>query len=260
MKFDELWSVSGKPGRVDIRRGSWKQAVDYCVGKKVGDVHGFNYVEEKKMGVTEEIATLIEQGGSLRDVPLGYQMMHYRQLAEWECVCRRRHLRDDKEPWLPLELTGDDPADRIREWLNSNLFTDRVFKQKQLYVVGPSGTGKTSLVRALDRFCSIYWMPNDEEFYDEWEEGAYDLVVIDEFRGTNKISWLNRFLEGTPLNMRIKGSHSRKVVNVPVIMCSNFTLEAIYANAQERLVGSISALLNRLEIIHLFEPCFLFDQ
>ena len=52
-----------------------------------------------------------------------------------------------KEPWpgIKVSLDMDYSHLQIAEWLNDNLFKEREHKQKQLWIWGPTGNGKTYL-------------------------------------------------------------------------------------------------------------------
>ena len=71
-------------------------------------------------------------------------------------------------------------------------------------------------------------MPKDEDFYDGYEDGCYDLVVMDEFKSHKKIQFLNAWCDGQPLPLRQKGCQSVKNDNLPLIVCSNFSIENCY--------------------------------
>ena len=71
--------------------------------------------------------------------------------------------------WIPFGLDTLGKSDEEKEimlWLNNNLFKDRYLGQLQLYIAGETSMGKTWLLNQLDRFCRIYWVPMNEDFYD----------------------------------------------------------------------------------------------
>ena len=45
----------------------------------------------------------------------------------------------------------------------------------------------------------VYWWPKDETWWDGYEDGAYDLIVLDEFKSQKKITDLNPILSGDPI-------------------------------------------------------------
>ena len=38
----------------------------------------------------------------------------------------------------------------------------------------------------------VYWWPKDEHWWDGYEDGAYDLIVLDEFKSQKKITYSYR--------------------------------------------------------------------
>lgn len=105
----------------------------------------------------------------------------------------------------------------------------------------------------LEQYLSIYWIPIDEEFYDEWIDHHYDLAVLDEFKGQKTVQWLNRFLQGGPMSIRKKGSQGRKTQNIPVIILSNFSLEECYPKVAENNSGRLDTLKERLQLVPVTE-------
>lgn len=98
----------------------------------------------------------------------------------------------------------------------------------------------------LAKRLSVYYIPH-EDFYDSYDDEAYDLAVLDEFGGQKTPTWLNMWLDGQPMPLRKKGSQCMKYNNLPTIICSNSDLFDCYnAVRQERL----DALAERLTIIY----------
>ena len=74
----------------------------------------------------------------------------------------------------------------------------------------------------------VYDMPRDEEFYDDFEDGCFDLVVLDEYKANKKIQFLNAWADGQPFPLRQKGRQSVKTDNLPLIIVSNYSIEEVY--------------------------------
>ena len=92
----------------------------------------------------------------------------------------------------------------------------------------------------------VYDMPKDEDFYDGYEDGCYDLVVMDEFKSHKKIQFLNAWCDGQPLPLRQKGCQSVKNDNLPLIVCSNFSIENCYHEGIGR-----DALVDRFNVVRM---------
>lgn len=182
----------------------------------------------------DAIAVLMNEGASLEDVfaqEPGYFLMHKRKIEDLQGWLAVKKMKENLEafPGRFVYMGQCLQTTAIVEWLNGNLFKDaRPFKAPQLYVYGAAGSRKTSLVTMLERWARVYWVPNDEEFYDFYSDTDYDLIVFDEFKLQKKLQWLNKFIEGAPCPIRKKGVAAvMKRKNLPVIFLSNYSTEEL---------------------------------
>jgi len=193
-------------------------------------------VHKKRKGLSKSdlVAGRINDGVGLKDIDLqfpGYFMMNKRKIEEYASWTALKRQRESKLKWRapPRDVVCSFPEEQdILFWIIKNIKEERPFKQEQLWVWGPRGTGKTSLVMWLEKFLVIYYVPH-EDFDDEWEDGMYDLAVIDEFKGTRKITWMNRFVQGGCMRIRKKGRQGMKQENIPVIVLSNYCIQDAYS-------------------------------
>ncbi len=111
---------------------------------------------------------------------------------------------------------------QIVRWLNLNLFYARRFKRKQLWIVASSNCGKSCLVRRLRKYCRVYDVPKFENFYDLYDDHAYDLCHLEELKkdAAPPLGWLNQFAEGAVMTLRVKGAQQNKYRNLPLIVTS----------------------------------------
>jgi len=139
-------------------------------------------------------------------------------------------------------------------WFNSGVHIGnpgRPIRSRNLYVIAPFGAGKTTLITSLASKLRIYFMPH-EDFYCTWEDGKYDLCVIDEFHGTKPINFLNSWLDGSHLQLKVKGGQTYlKKHNVPTILFSNFDIDTCYNKALAENKSITGPLKDRLEVISL---------
>jgi len=141
----------------------------------------------------------------------------------------------------------------IAAWINLNLRKPRAHRQIQLWIKGAAGCGKTSLMMWLEgEFgLSIYWWAKDELWWDNYTDNGYDLIVLDEFGGQQKITFINPLLSGDPVQLsRRNAPPLLKRNNLPMIICSNFTPEECYSKCGE---ARVAPLLDRVKVV-VVEP------
>lgn len=185
-------------------------------------------------------------------------------LASWLAI--KAHRESLALIKYPLSYEGEDTGTRtIVDWLNKNLSSPMPFKEPHLYIHGPTNYCKTSLVNLLGKFIPIYFIPT-EDFYDFYQDKDYHLSVLDEFKATKTIQFLNLWLQGSTMVLRKKGSQALKVWNIPTIILSNYSLEECYSKTfkskndqgeiiNERIVNDkLDTLKGRLLIVELWNP------
>jgi len=128
---------------------------------------------------------------------------------------------------------------QIVEWLNLNLLQVRAFSQKQLWIWGPTSHGKTTLKNDLEQCLRIYTVPN-EDFYDEYKDSLYDVIIFDEFVGDKKITWMNNLCDGSTISLRQKGHQIMKRDKKPVIVLSNRSIRQCYSHVSMPIFETIN--------------------
>ena len=135
---------------------------------------------------------------------------------------------------------------RALEILAKQLSGGRRQRQRQLYCVGPSGTGKSfpfTLIAPLTR-CFIPCLENGDRAFAGWSDDAYDWIFINDFHDNIKFQTLSNLLEGAPMKLNGYGRQHVKAANVPVVITANKKPQ--YANL-DRL--RVEALENRLHTV-----------
>lgn len=145
------------------------------------------------------------------------------------------------------------PSEReIFLWLVENIRSEpRAFKQKQLYLWGPPNSGKSSLLSLLMIHLPTYVMPT-EDFYDLFDPKLHRLVILDEFRAQKTIQFLNQWADGQVMSIRKKGSQGLKSVNLPLIICSNFSIREAYSKSDEAHLESLICRFNAVHVEKIF--------
>lgn len=247
--FDALVEKHGNYARIR----SVVRAVKYLQKEDPSPlVHGdvpLNGVEPTpKLKITDEVVSMLKDGkdpNAVFQAFPGFYMMHrqkvdgmFHQLQAWQGT-------KDLRPWKELVYTGDCNATRqVVDWLNKNIKKPRHHKQQQLYIYGPPNTHKSTLLNQLSRYLRTYDIPV-EDFYDMYPTPEPELIVMDEFKGQKTIQFLNQFVEGVPMTLRVKGGQKMKKANPPVIICSNASLDSIYHKKAEANSVYLAALRTR---------------
>ncbi len=100
----------------------------------------------------------------------------------------------------------------------------------------------------LSKSLRIYRVPKND-WDDKWEDDAYDLAVIDEYRGWKSIDWINMFAEGSPMNLLRRGcSDVAKLQKIPMVICSNCTIFEAYQQLSHPAIHLIEARFLQVEI------------
>lgn len=250
--------IGGKHGNYQSAR-SIKRVLQYV--RKDGDTcsHGEVPTSEDasvgsgRVAPSTRVAEMLLSGKSLMEVRAeepGFYLTHKKHCRSLYAEVAAESSRQELMEWPGISLRLGAPSCEIKlnQWLAKNvLCDDRPFKQEQLYLHGPPNVGKTSLVNTLSQFLSVYFVPNDEDFYDGFIDGKYDLAVIDEFKAQKKITWMNTFLQGGPTPLRQKGSQYLKLQNIPVIILSNHSLDEAYNHSSGVALEALHSRLMEIE-------------
>jgi len=243
-----LDALTGKHGNYQSARSLIKTLRYVC---KEGNFvsHGPMPDISEKVKCQDKIAKAILTGKLFKELvedDPGYCMVNKRKLEEFIGWSKRQRLSEDLRPWVVPTITSVnvDAALTVQEWLHSNILLPRLPRQKQLWICGRPGIGKSRLLGVLRTMLRCYDMPRDEEYYDGYEDGLYDLVILDEYKHQKRLQFLNAWCDGQPLPLRQKGSQSLKSNNLPLIVCSNFCIEECYREGIGR-----DALRDRFECV-----------
>ncbi len=187
----------------------------------------------------------------------GFFLMHKRKIEELEEWTGRKRAKLDMKPWIPLNpLNYEHEADQeIAEWLNANMTGTRPFKSPQLFIHGDTNLGKTSLIENLNKHFRVFYIPVTEDFYCTFTNSDYDLAILDEFKGQKTIQWMNRWLDGQRMGLKMKGkAQYLKTLNIPTIILSNYPIEECYPTVFINQPQKLETLLTRFKVVNVFDP------
>lgn len=257
-----------KHGNYDTVRHGIRAAVEYLTKEDPFPVL-FNMdlqkiLAKKKTKISDDVKKAIDTGVSMLEIMDtfgGFVLLHLRHIKEYQVERARQLSRVPRFPdgaatptWATDTNTME--AQRILAWINAEIFhkdangvrTERPRKQKQLWLHGPPDTGKTGIIMTLAETIRVGWAPMEKGWWDEFEDGAFDLIVFDEFKGGWPIRHINSIVEGVPFHMRRRNGDGMKLKNTPVIITSNFDPYGCYSNLRAEEVDPTMARFTVIKI------------
>jgi len=259
--------VGGKHPNIQPMRHQ-RKCIAYVTKGLEYDAYGIDVeaILQKKCGKFTTVAKELLSGKTLTELNKtepGFVLQNKRKLEEYISWLERRNEREKKKKWTKfttadIEDLNTSAEMQIAAWLNLNICEQREFRQEQLYVYGPPKMGKSTLIRKLDEYLNIFYVPRDDgEFCDDYEDGLYDLIVMDEFTNKKTMQWMNQILDGQTCYLKKKGGQILKRNNLPVLVLSNFTLEQNYPRLHE--AGMLEPLISRFKVVHVTEMIAIFQ-
>ena len=214
----------------------------------------------KSQGIKHAIATrLLEDPDCLTDLykeyPV-YSLNGHKHMQAFATIARQLQA-PALEPWTGVPGPQPDNCfSIIADWLNANIKQPRAFKQPQLWIWSElPNFGKTSLVDCFAPYLKINRINVlNNGFFSPYNDAA-DLVVFDDYnRASAYAGDFNRFLQGSPTTINIKGGYCEKTKNPPVIVTSNRQIRVLYPNHYHTVEA-------RFLEVEINEPLFpLIDQ
>ena len=253
-----LDALTGKHGNYQSVKSA-KKVLRYVCKDGQYITHGEVPDFAEKAKIQDTLAKLVLEEGQtyaqlVRREP-GYCMLQKRKLEEFIGWSKRQKLAEALIPWRCLTPKSSSYVHQaLWTYLRENVLVPRLPRQNQLWLSGLPGVGKSRFLSYLRARLRVYEMPRDEDFYDDYEDGCFDLVVIDEFKSHKKIQFLNAWADGQPLPLRKKGSQAVKTDNLPLIICSNYSIEECYKDGVGR-----DALLSRFTQVFV-DSLFVIDD
>jgi len=274
-RFGDIDGYHGSYSAVKI----WARAIGYC--KKDGDYMVYPEGVDAdaictaagRSSMSDNVMRMLAEGASLRTIRDTYPG-YYLQQGE---RIRRAHAEYAAERAVGIALGADAlkkqlegalatglgwnqmdhlGATKVLLWIKQNFFPGvvRLPRQKQLYLFGPPGIGKSRLKDRMERYFDLYEIPNDIDFYCGYQEGLFQGMYLDEFCGGKRVQWLNKVLDGSRVTLNQKNGRVMKVTNHPIMLIANEPLDYYYPNiSQPGARGRVifDALVDRLEIVEV---------
>lgn len=110
---------------------------------------------------------------------------------------------------------------------------------------GPPGTGKTSSI--VEDYPDIYFAQPDLRWWPQYD--GQDVILIDDFYGQCRPSWLLRILDGYQLQVEYKGGHTYARWT-KVFITSNVHPVEWYKDIPDQVRAAIMRRINSIEEVH----------
>lgn len=219
------------------------------------DVSTYLEAAKKKESTKSTLmAKKLLDGATLQDLneqDPGFVMMNQKKLKEYQALIAV-WMDTPTKIWKPIQIHPLSlPASLVKlaGWLNVNLGQPRQLRQKQLLLSSPPGMGKTTLVEALRTYFRVYDSMGDK-WFDGFDPLHHQIIVYDEFHSNVPLSIINKILDGQRCLLQTKGGSVHKVINIPVIILTNYTSDELYVG--EKVSPSVrEAFLSRCLYIRL---------
>lgn len=230
--------------------GFEKKWIELAVAKKV----------QKKPFDT--IAKLITDGMSVEEViegNPGFALQHLNKIQAFHM--KISDMRERKLSKLPFDdgifkRFIPDLYLPFHAWFRKNFFEPswekncRPIREPNMWFKTSPQVGKTTFISHLDKYLRIYFFPTDSGWHDLYEDGKYDIIVIDEFHGGITVKELKDWTSGgfIPLSRRGKNPIVKRD-NLPVLICTNYTIGECYKNLAAR--GDIALQAIETRFVHM---------
>lgn len=241
-----LWDIKGEhPNVKSVGRGmkNLRNVVKYCTKEdETPLVVGFDLSELNHLpGEYGTMIQAIKDGASVMTVRqefTGSYLRYKRGVKELIAELAQDAAKKKKLEWKPVKSN----VPEVAQWLNDHIRKEREDPLPQLWISGPPGVGKSSLVRFLNKYLTLYPVPKDK-WMCGYEDGQYDCMIIDEFRDKNYPLQKLNALAANDLGFKFesKGGQIVKEQPLPLIVLSNYAKENTYRKVRsDNMIGEFT--------------------
>jgi len=266
-KVDFFDNLGGKHGNIQTCR-NYKACQIYCAKEGNYTTHNVDIdavvkSTKSKKGVKHETVAnfILKKPRDVKQVTIkypGYAIQHLNKVSDFIKLVKT--FEDDTIPYPGIDedkIAGlPNPTLQIIEWLKNNLPPAiRPMKQKQLWIYGPSNTGKTTLREDLSKWFNSYHVAIEG---GQWWSGFSEesqIAFFEEFNGYKTMTQLKHFLDGSTMSIPIKGERIPllKKRNIPCIILSNHSPEEVYRKSISEDFEKLAPVLERVDVIEVKE-------
>lgn len=264
--FDELFGT--KHGDIQTCR-NYKACQIYCCKKEnegnwlthnVNIEAVINSTRTKKGVKHEEVALYIKKKErTLEEIDNkyhGYMIQHQAKVNAY-CLLQDSFRSNKKQPYYGIDqgktmMSRNPELIQIVGWLNENLNKPRAHRQKQLWIWGPAGLGKSRLQSQIQTYFNAYNVANEDKWWSGMDN-MKQIILFDEYTGYKTISDMKRLLEGQefPMPQKYATVPFLKKKNIPIIICSNSSPEQVYHKVKEERPQEFGPFMDRIQVVNL---------
>lgn len=215
-------------------------------------------LETKSTTKSATIAMMVTSGLTVddcADFDPGFTMMNLPKIQAFKMFHETRADRNAiVPPFFGIKCKTDCEATQlIVDWVNINVRKDRIFRQKQLWIHGPTLLGKTSLGNLLSNICKVYKMAYDSNWNDGYTDD-YDLVWMDEYKSQKTLFYMNNFADGSSMKLPQRGVQAyNKQKKVAVLITSNSPIANCYPNASADEVAALAGRFLEVSVTEVID-------
>lgn len=162
-----------------------------------------------------------------------------------------------KDNYSNIEIINEFPSygtkvkqlDILRQEYLSDKFSKTFRNIELIYIFGKTGTGKTRYVMEKYGYENVYKTSNYEHPFDSY--CCQDVLLLDEFRSSIKITAILQYLDGYPCKMEARYT-DKTACFTKVYIVSNEDLREQYTNIQIETPDSWQAFLRRIKAVYKF--------
>lgn len=212
------------------------------------EIQAKKQAKEKKSSTVGELVLL--EGGVTADLIRRYPELLTKDIPK---IQRNYQVYQELEQLEQHEQTGVLLKDVYKEHHYPTVLEkilDSTQKKSHLWICGPANSGKTYFMeRLMDLGVNVFMGPYNNDWIG-FNQDLHQIIWFDEFKGQLTIQQLNALCD-VHSQLNVKGGSYRKTKRIPVIICSNYTMEQAYSKALERDDAILNALKARFHGVKL---------
>ena len=228
---------------------------------KEGAVELLSAKRGKKSMAVNAVRQHVVQGKGLEDLVwdddvASFMMTSYSSVMNYAASCkasldnkpsldRIREAAEGGDAAAASSKLNDDQKGVVKEFMMQ--LGGRRLRQPQLYVVGPTGSGKTYVFQLFQQCtnCFVPCLENGERAFAGYDDRQHDWIFMNDFHDNVKFQLLSNLCEGAQLTLNGYQGQKIKKKNCPVVFTANTT--PTYKNLEK---ARVDALMDRLMVKH----------